>query len=243
VSRYRAIAGAAVGVLVAAAIVCAPAIGAPERNPRLQKQHVPAAAVTLDAFTPASADPKLAAMFAQSGLDTSTFAFTPSESQHGSKHAVSFAIRGQSNRNVATNQRLASDASAQQIGMAPIAYNLGVAVGWKRFALSGDLSQVDLAGTPGSRQTVDVGVSYSTRRFSGRVKALADRPLNDAPALTQEAPSYSVDVGGSYSLAHNLDLTAGVRYKTERDRLVPLDDDDSSRHDSQAVYIGTAFRF
>jgi hypothetical protein len=241
-SRYRAIAGAAVGVLVAAAVVCAPAIGAPERNQRLVKQHVPAASLTLGAFTPASADPKLAAMFAQSGLDTSDLAFTPSESQHGSKHAVSFAVRGQSNRVVATNQRLASDTSAQQIGMAPIAYNLGVAVGWKRFALSGDLSQIDLAGTPGSRESVDVGVSYSTPRFSGRVKAMADRPLNDAPALTQQAPSYSLDVGGSYSLTHNFDLTAGVRYKTERDRLVPLEDD-SNRHDSQAVYIGTAFRF
>jgi hypothetical protein len=242
VSRYRAIAGATVGVLAAAAIVCAPAIGAPERNQRLAKQHVPAAALTLGAFTPASADPKLAAMFAQSGLDTSDFAFTPSESQHSTKHAVSFAVRGQSNRDLSSNQRLASDATSQQIGVAPIAYNLGVAVGWERFALSGDLSRVDLAGVPGSREAVDVGVSYSTRRFSGRVKAMADRPLNDAPALTQQAPSYAVDVGGSYSLTHNLDLTAGVRYKSERDRLVPLDDD-SSHHDSQAVYIGTAFRF
>jgi hypothetical protein len=47
-------------------------------------------------------------------------------------------------------------------------------------------------------------------------------------------------VGGSYSLTRNFDVTAGVRYKTERDRLERLKDD---RLDSQAVYVGTAFRF
>ena len=38
----------------------------------------------------------------------------------------------------------------------------------------------------------------------------------------------------------NLDLTAGLRYKSERERLARFNDD---RRDSQAVYVGTAFRF
>ena len=46
---------------------------------------------------------------------------------------------------------------------------------------------------------------------------------------------------GSYSLTRNLDVTAGVRYeRSERERLPRLTDD---RRDSQAVYVGTAFRF
>jgi hypothetical protein len=35
-------------------------------------------------------------------------------------------------------------------------------------------------------------------------------------------------------------VTAGVRYRSDRERFVKVDDD---RRDSQAVYLGTAFRF
>jgi len=52
--------------------------------------------------------------------------------------------------------------------------------------------------------------------------------------------SWSVGVGGSFSLTRNLDLTGGVRYKTQHEVLVPLVDD---KRDGQAVYFGTTFRF
>ncbi len=52
--------------------------------------------------------------------------------------------------------------------------------------------------------------------------------------------AYSVDVTGSYRLSRNLDVTAGVRLQRENDRLAPLTDE---RQDSQAVYVGTQFRF
>jgi hypothetical protein len=52
--------------------------------------------------------------------------------------------------------------------------------------------------------------------------------------------SYSIGVGGSYRITRNLDLTGGVRYKVQRDRIQAITDD---RRDSQAVYVGTAFRF
>ena len=68
-----------------------------------------------------------------------------------------------------------------------------------------------------------------------------DRPLSDAPKLVEQVPSYSVDVGGAYRLTHNVDLTAGMRYRRDLDRLQQTDDE--QRHDSQAVYVGTAFRF
>jgi hypothetical protein len=58
--------------------------------------------------------------------------------------------------------------------------------------------------------------------------------------LIGDKPSYSMDLGGSYSLTRNLDVTAGLRYRSDRERLAQLKDD---RRDSQAVYVGTAFRF
>ena len=58
--------------------------------------------------------------------------------------------------------------------------------------------------------------------------------------LAGEKPSYGFDLGGSYSVTRNLAVTAGVRYKSEDQRLPRLTD---NRRDSQAVYVGTAFRF
>src|SRR3546814_19790715 len=108
-------------------------------------------------------------------------------------------------------------APASTVSVAPCAYKRGVAVGWKRFARWGDVTHVDLGGKPGSAQSVDMGVSYTGRRASGRVKATATRPLADTPRLIADDPSYSIVVGGSYSLPRHLHLTAGVSSKSEHD--------------------------
>ena len=64
--------------------------------------------------------------------------------------------------------------------------------------------------------------------------------MGDAPRSITGGESVSLDVGGSYRLTRRLDVTAGVRYKSERDRLTAATD---NIRDSQAVYVGTAFRF
>lgn len=197
----------------------------------------PAAPRIAGSFTPSAADPKLAALFARGGLDASGFRFTPSETRNGNR-AVTVAVRARSSLAARENSRFASNAPT--VGLAPIAYNLGVAVGWKRFAVSGDLAKIDLAGAPGSREAADVALSYSGTKWTGRLSASSDRALPGTAQAVTEPQSYSLDVGGSYSITRNLDLTAGMRLKSERDRLTRIDDE---RRDSQAVYIGTAFRF
>jgi hypothetical protein len=220
------------GVLVTTAAVVAPAFGASEQPARIAR-HAPMALRGLGGFTPAAADPRLAALFARGGLDAGSFRFTPAETRRDTR-AVTVAVRARTNRN-ADASRLASTNVAPTVGLAPIAYNLGMSVGWKRFAVSGDM-----AGMPGSRESADLAVSYSAKRFTGSVKAATDRPLANAPRLVEQAPTYSVDLGGSYSLTRNLAVTAGVRYRTDRERFARVEDD---RRDSQAVYLGTAFRF
>ena len=59
------------------------------------------------------------------------------------------------------------------------------------------------------------------------------------PAL-RERENYSLDVGGEYSLSRRIAVTGGVRYNVERDRNAVVQD---NRRDSQAVYVGTAFKF
>lgn len=229
------------GSLVALGIAVAPALGASEQTAHYVVKH-PVLLRGIGSFTPASADPRLAAIFARGGLDTSGFRFTPSDARRDGRHPVTVAIRARSARGLTVVDR-ATPLPAATVALTPIAYNLDVAVGWKRFALSGDVSKVDLAGMPGSRETAGLGVSYTANRFSGRVKAAADRPLAGAPRLIEDAPAYSIDVGGSYALTRRLDVTAGVRYKAERDRLIEQPESDQTRRDSQAVYVGTAFRF
>ena len=196
-----------------------------------------AARPSIGTFTPAAADPRLAAVLARGGLGGGGFRFTPTEARRNGGRAVTVAVRARSSRSVDQVERTVS---APGLTLSPIAYNLGVAVGWQRFALSTDVSRVDLAGRPGSHEQLDVGVSYTGRRIAGRVRAAAERPLPEQPALVAEDPSISLDLGGSYRLTRNLDVTAGVRYKSERERLERLED---TRRDSQAVYVGTAFRF
>lgn len=234
----RLMSGIAVGALVALGIAAAPAIGAADVPSRPAK---PVVARGFAAFTPASADPRLAAIFARGGLDTSGFRFTPSDGRRPDRRAVTLSVVARSNRAAPVATRIVA-AESSTTTLRPIAYNLGVAVGWRRLMLSGEVAKVDLAGMPGSRQAADVGVSYGGKRFSGQVKATADRPIGGSPKLIEEAPAYSIDVGGSYALTRRLDVTAGVRYKAERDRLTSVPSTADQR-DSQAVYVGTAFRF
>ncbi|WP_425229032.1 hypothetical protein [Sphingomonas sp.] len=223
----------AAGVLVTTGLSVAPASGASVERAR-QVRHA-ALRATL-AFTPAAADPRLAAVFARGGLDTSGFHFTPADTRHEHR-AVTVAVRARTNRADATRVAAVADPA---IGLAPVAYNLGLAVGWRRFGLTGDVRRLDMAGQPGGREAADLTVTYAGDRVTGRVKAAADRPFAEVAPRIDTDRSYSLDVGGSYRLTRNLDVTAGLRYRTERDQLVRLDE---SQRNSQAVYVGTAFRF
>ncbi len=188
----------------------------------------------IGSFTPAAADARRALTFGRAGLATSGFRFTPSVAP-GSRRAVTVAIRARGT--TPTNHSIQA---GTELALAPSAYNLGVAVGWKRFALMGDVERVEGGLIPLDHEAADVGLSYSGNKWSTRVQLGAERAIGNRPRISNVDEIYSVDLGGSYSLTRNLAVTGGVRYKMQRDRLERLTDD---RQDSQAVYIGTAFRF
>lgn len=230
---------AAIGAL---GLVLSPALAAPgdsrkkARSPRISLQGV----TGFRSFTPAVSDPRLAAAFARRGASRAEFSFTPAATP-GDRRAVRVAVRARATTPVAASRAPVASASVADItALAPTAYNLGVAVGWKRFAISGDVAKVDTGIAPGGREAAEVGISYNLKDFTGRVQVGADRVDAKTPRLVANDINYSLDVGGSYKVGRNLELTGGVRYKIERDRLAPLSD---TRRDSQAVYVGTAFRF
>lgn len=230
----RAAAGAIALALAATAL--APASATPVRKAAPRPARTLTAPGSLGSFTPASADPRLAASFARAGFEGGAFRFTPSSTPGGRK-AVTVAVRA---ARTLTKQEAERTAMASTTEIAPTAYNLGVSLGWKRFAISGDVARIDLGPiTPGSRESADVGVSFLGRRWSTSLKVGADRPIGEVANLLGEQRSYSADLSGSYALGRDFELTGGVRYRLSRDRFAPEDD----RRDSQAVYVGTAFKF
>lgn len=230
----RLLVAAALG---AAAVVLSPAIAAgPAKRP-------PAIALSFDpltTFTPASRDPALAASLSHGGARISDFRFTPAPAK-GRPSQVRVAIRAHSSAPASTKRdALASSSASAVTALTPASYNLGVAVGWRRFAVSGDVAKSD-SGNPalGERESAVVGVSYSVKRFTGRVAVGAERSEKKIEPLRQ-MDNYSLDVGAAYNITRNIAVTGGVRYRIDRERNSLLNDD---RRDSQAVYVGTAFKF
>ncbi|MFM8542969.1 MAG: porin [Chakrabartia sp.] len=225
------------GVAAMAATASCVASSAPLAAARPASAKPASVGRALGNFTPASADPRLAMAFSRSTTMTSGFRFTPASAAKTNRK-VTVAVRARTTQSQLRTDRPASAGPLATI--APLAYNLGVSVGWRRFAVSGDMGQADLGLAGGRRQAADLGLSYTAKRWSTRLQLAAERPVGTAPRIVDSSESVALDVGGSYRLTRNIDVTAGVRYKSQRERLEPLKD---NRRDSQAVYLGTAFRF
>ena len=218
----------------AVGLLLTPAIAAPAKG-----KKEPAVSVSFDplsTFTPSGADPKLAASVGSKGLSLTDFKFTPAAAKSRPSQ-VRVAIRA---RPDTARTRTADATSASPVtALTPASYNLGAAVGWRRFAVSGDVAKTESRNPAvGTKESAVVGVSYSLKRFTGRVAVGAER--DDRMAALQDRENYSLDVGGEYSLSRRIAVTGGVRYNVERDRNAVVQD---NRRDSQAVYVGTAFKF
>lgn len=231
--------------LLAIALLLAPALAATsQRAPQQTRMNAPASGRPLGAFTPAVSDPRLGALLArQNGNSVANgFSFTPSSALGDrASRGLRVAVRARVNTPVIASRDIGPSSSSAVTAITPSSYNLGVSVGWRRFAISGDVAQSDSGVITGVRESARVGISYQpTRRLTGRVAVGAER-AEGAQRIIAEDQAYSLDVGGAYRIARNIDVTAGARYRISRDRLDPVSRDD--RRDSQAVYIGTAFRF
>src|SRR5581483_6285743 len=131
----------------------------------------------------------------------------------GRPSQVRVAIRARVNAPTETALAQAGMPTSAVNALTPTSYNLGLAVGWHRFAVSGDVSKVKSADPAfGGRETAIVGVSYSlNNRLSTRVAVGADRATGNPVAGLRQGNNVSVDVGSSYSLSRHIALTGGVR--------------------------------
>jgi hypothetical protein len=204
------------------------------------------------ALTPAKIDPELARFVAERNSGTSRpMRFTPAGIAARPSRSVTVAVRIDSEVARAISVRSAIAAAREQtagdspLRITPTRYNLGISRGYQNFAkaaptLSRSLSDASIPDLAEFRPSP--GAKPDESRFAARIAVEEEAKTGVAPPRTiASRADQALDVGGSYRLTRNIDVTAGVRYSQDRDRLVPLAD--PAKQDSQAVYVGTQFRF
>lgn len=202
-------------------------------------------------FTPASADPALARMIeSRNGGTARLMRFTPAGAMTADDRSVTVVVRvdGEAAQAISVRNAIGSVRGDQVAEAAssitPSRYNLGLARGYRSFAEAPALSQrLSAAAIPDLSEFEPTrSVREEESRFAARIALEEDRrPAPAAPQSIDSVGDQRIDVAGSYRLTRNLDVRAGVRYEQDRNRLSPLPN--VEQQDSQAVYVGTQFRF
>ncbi|WP_422059436.1 hypothetical protein [Sphingopyxis sp.] len=227
------------GLFAAAAITVAlpPALAAMTRGNSVSE--TPLSETLLGQFTPASGDARLIARYKNIPVEArGNFAFTPAAIDASRKNrAITVVIRARDEASSAARTAgLAVGRSNAPIAIAPVAYDLGASLGFQKFVTPTLPRGVDIRNLPVAKAPE---VAEKKSRFATRVMNRPSDPAGATDRITAPGDDQNVDVVSSYRLTKNIDVTAGVRYRTD-DRVQPLTD---TRRDSQAVYVGTAFRF
>jgi hypothetical protein len=224
----------------------------PSAGMALVGQSVPFPEAPVDArnfnvFTPASVDPEFAARVADKARARG-IRFTPAGATPvAGERTVTVAVRVDSEEARAISVRKTIDAvPGRGVGLSGVEtsrFQLGAARGYKSFARPFELptevrrmALPDLSQFEPARPKAEDKPSRLQPRIELEDREVAGRSPNTLDSLAAQ----TVGVGGSFRLSPNLNVTAGVRYSQERERLDPLT---NSVQDSQAVYVGTQIKF
>lgn len=208
-------------------------------------------------FTPANIDPQLAKRVAARIAARGQALFTPAGAAKSAERTVTVAVRVDDRTARAITVRSAVETAKAEAGagnglaavrVTPARYNLGAARGYQSFAKPAaapdlvpatELKRMELPDLAQFKPGQGIAEDKPSR-FQPRVAFEEKGNAGRAPRTLEGLGEQSVDVGGSYRVLKNLDVTAGVRVSQDRDRLTPLTD---GVQDSQAVYVGTQFKF
>jgi len=174
------------------------------------------------------------------------YLFTPAKNPNRPDRSVTVAVRLDSRalKTITVFGKADPGSADANLRLAQSPFNLGLARGYRNFAQ-------DLVPSTLARRTDPPDLSRYTLVPSSKAREeprFAPRVVFDEKTTTGRAPRTfagdkedQVDLGGSYRVSRNLDVTAGVRYSSQdRERLLPLTD---GNKDNQAVYVGTQFHF
>ncbi|MXO86108.1 hypothetical protein GRI38_08715 [Altererythrobacter aurantiacus] len=238
-------------LLAASCVLAVPATGL-----ALDNDDGPVRGTMVDArfapFTPANIDPAFAREVAAS-IGAKGLRFTPADSPVSrTSREVTVAVRVDpvTARAISVRRAIADtaseSASGRSLAIAPTGYNLGISRGYQSFAKPAqpavpsvgrrDTPLADLDDFALERRNTDKPSRFRPTIVLDTERGTMSRSATPLDPETEQR----MDISGSYSVTRNLDVTAGVRYSQERDRIAPLTDE---VQDSQAVYVGTQFRF
>lgn len=203
---------------------------------------------SIGSFTPVTSDDRLARAYAKAARESQSrgFRFTPtSGSITGRSLTILVRAPGATPRSGRSSERVLPN-----LGVAPVGYRLGVTKGLAQFSTGAARTDAAQPAPLIESKIAEPVASYTLRakkdRFSANLKlqhedVTAVSPVEDTPQTLGAEQRYGVDISSSYSLTRNLNLQAGVRYKGPGNRLAPTLTDQTK--DSQAVYVGTTFKF
>jgi hypothetical protein len=206
-------------------------------------------------FTPAGVDSRLARKFAKTldaqsqAVGTSRFPFTPAGM--GASRSRTMTVAARTDSLVGANAVSVRDilgtmepGAGKSVRLSPSDFRLSAARGWQGFALPktqriappAPLSDLTAQGN----FRLDDNAKKPASRFNTNVTLDKAREAAPSPRGNAAAGDYKVDLGGSFSISRKVAVTAGVRYNSERDRVIPQAD---NAKDNEAVYVGTKIRF
>lgn len=241
----RRYATGAAALLVTASLAFSPLVmpAFAAKSVNVQQQSAPAWSTM---FTPAGGDSLLVRKLSAARIVSSArFPFTPVSAGQNPNRTITVAARA--------NSRLTANAVSVRNGIATldvgagkamrlsaVDYQLTTSKGWQGIALPSQRT----SSTPltelgkGGFRLEESGKKAS--KFSTNIRLDQNRETAPPARGNSASGDYKLDVGGSFSISRKIDVTAGVRYASENDRVIPLAD---SRKDSEAVYVGTKIRF
>jgi hypothetical protein len=173
------------------------------------------------------------------------FPFTPAGTPSEAERSVTVAVRVDpiAARAITVHGRTPAplDSDAGNLRIASTGFSLGVSRGYRNFAqdIAQSAPRVDNELPELHKYSLAPSRKSEKSRFSPRI-ILEEKALTGLAPRTFAIDGDEVDLGGAYRVTNNLNVTAGVRYSQERERLTPLTD---GKQDSQAVYVGTQFSF
>jgi hypothetical protein len=205
----------------------------------------------LNTFTPAGVDSRLAQKFEQRqyAMGSAQFPFTPAGIDKNPTRTMTVAARinqpltvsAVSVRNLIATS---NPGAATDVRLSHSDYRLSAARGWQGFVLPTSITSAERAPlvdiVARGNFKLDGDAKRKPSRFNTNVSLDQTRQAAPSPRGSAATGEYSLNVGGSFSISRKIDVTAGVRYASERDRVVPQA---VNGNDSEAVYVGTKIRF
>jgi hypothetical protein len=174
------------------------------------------------------------------------FPFTPAGVSAEAERSVTVAVRVDPAAARAITVRGRSlaqqDPDTTHLGIAPTGFSLGISRGYRNFAdtVTPPVPRGSAVDLPDLHKfSLAPSAKVSDSPFSPHI-SMDDKPATGRAPRTFAGDGSELDLGGAYRVAKNFNVTAGVRYSQERERLNPLTD---GKQDSQAVYVGTQFSF